>query len=192
MKLIPILLLLVFIGGLATPQTAKPAMDCTISFQARVFVQWGPDAIPPNKKFYVLLNESHFYLMDADPEALLKAVALPNPELQSYDGTNERRPAGLGIYLVALEESKSGGFRGGNSHLRGFYEKASKIVNPHILEGIVTDREGKAKFAPVPAGTYFLVGSAAPPRAMGWNIRLEVNKPTLHVILDGKNQMGVQ
>jgi hypothetical protein len=126
--------------------------------------------------------------MNSDPELLLKEAALPDPGTQSYDGTNERSPAGLGTYLSALEVKESGGFYGGNSHLRGFYEKASKIMDPHILQRVVTDREGKASFTAVPPGTYFIVGSASP-RPELWNMSVEAKEPTLRLILDEKNSL---
>lgn len=183
------LMLLVVTAAPKIGQSNQAKPTCTISFQARVFVQWGPDAIPPNKKFYVLLPKSHFYLMDTDPALLLQRAALPNPEFESYDGTSERRPAGLGIYLSALEMSRYGGFHGGNSHLRGFYEKAAKIIDPHILQAVETDREGKAAFTAVPPGTYFIVGSASSPHAKTWNLKVEVNQVATQFVLDEKNAL---
>jgi hypothetical protein len=125
--------------------------------------------------------------MDADPSALLKQAALPYPGLRSYDGTHEKHLADLGVYLDALDAAESRGFWGGNNYLRGFYEKASIIVNPHILQRVVTDRQGKAGFAPVPFGTYFIVGAAAPPRTNLWNLQIVANQASVQVTLDEKN-----
>jgi len=179
--------IIIIFTGLGFPQQNRLPANCTITFQARVFVQWGPDAIPPNRKFYIPISRRSFYLMDSDPAALLEKAALEDPGTQSYSGNNKRQPAGLGTYLTALD-AKEEGFWGGTRYLEDFYRKAAKIIDPHILQRVETDREGKAVFAPVGPGTYFIVGRAVP-RPEAWNLKVEANSSSIHLVLDGKNSL---
>ncbi len=167
------------------PVLCQQPDTCTISIQARLFVKYGPDAIPPNKEFFILLDHRTFYLMDSDPSALLKAAGLKHPGFESYDGT-EKTSARVGDFLAALEAYKSN-FSDGSSYLREFYQQAYPILKPHRLQKVETNHEGKAVFQPVKPGVYFIIGQAGDGYPQVWNVKVEARARSVDVVLDKTN-----
>jgi hypothetical protein len=175
-------LVVFLVAGLCSAQEPE---TCTISIQARFFVKYGPDAVPPNKEFYILLKGRTFYLMDTDPATALEKAKLKHPGLRSYGETSEY--ADLRDFFEALEASRSG-FRRESS--REFYDQAFLILKPHRLQMITTDERGRASFQPVKPGTYFVMGAAGGESPAIWSVKVEARPPLVAVTLDHSNQIG--
>jgi hypothetical protein len=177
-----VLLLIAFPGFSQGRQTD----NCTISIQARLFFKNGPEAIPPNREYYVLLSHRTFYLMDVDPAEALKAAGLKYPEQRSYGLPDE--VSGREWLEVFLEGTKSN-FTGGASHLREFYSRAFAILKPHRIQRLETDSDGKGTFQAVRPGIYYVMGEAGEGYPQIWNLRVEANKPAISVVLEEGNRM---
>ncbi|MDQ3219604.1 MAG: hypothetical protein M3Q26_02505 [Acidobacteriota bacterium] len=61
-------------------------------------------------------------------------------------------------------------------------------MKPHIVQSVTTDFSGKAKFAAVAAGTYYLMGFGSTPRGFViWNLKVALKAGETPIILDQNN-----
>ena len=128
---------------------------------------------------------SNFYLMDSDPQELLKDAGVElATRLLSY-GEDE------GEALV--EEFISSARRapaGGSKDEREFYERAIKVLRPHIVAVAMTDENGNASMTVGKAGTYYIVGNARPPAYAVWDFPAKLDRGQVAVRLDRSNTMA--
>lgn len=71
-----------------------------------------------------------------------------------------------------------------NPDYRVFHLATIKALTPHIIQRVTTDSNGKARFAPVAAGTYYIMGVGSTPGSIViniWNIKV--------VLKDGENPL---
>ena len=71
-----------------------------------------------------------------------------------------------------------------------FIDNAMTALKPHIIQSIKTDSAGKAKFSPVPVGTYYVMGTAHVPMVCCfavWNLKIELKSPQSSVTLSRDN-----
>jgi len=69
-----------------------------------------------------------------------------------------------------------------------FYPKATEAISSHIVQSATTDFSGKAKFAPVPAGIYYVMAVHATARGFAaWNLKIELKDGENVLTLDQNN-----
>lgn len=73
-----------------------------------------------------------------------------------------------------------------------FLSKANAAIKAHILQSVTTDFAGKATFAAVKPGTYFImcVSRTAARRGLGhivWDLKVDANPGTFNTVLDQNN-----
>lgn len=69
-----------------------------------------------------------------------------------------------------------------------FYDVAMAAIRPHIISETSTGFDGRAQFAPLEAGTYYLMGIAPTRGGFAiWNLRMELKPGTWSAILDQNN-----
>jgi len=74
-----------------------------------------------------------------------------------------------------------------------FYEKAMATLKPHILQTVISDFDGKARFAPVKMGAYYLLGVARTPKGFAvWQLKAPLDTASVSLILDERNAAIVQ
>ena len=74
-----------------------------------------------------------------------------------------------------------------------FYERAMTTLRPHILQTVITDFDGKARFAPIKAGAYFVLGVARTPKGFAvWQMPAPLRSPAVSLILNERNAVVVQ
>ncbi len=63
-----------------------------------------------------------------------------------------------------------------------------EAINKHVVQSITSDFGGKAKFNPVPQGTYYVFALASTPKGFViWNVRVELTSAEATVTLDQNN-----
>lgn len=74
-----------------------------------------------------------------------------------------------------------------------FYEKAMAILKPHIVQTVISDFDGKARFAPVRMGAYYLLGVARTPKGFAvWQLKAPLDAASVSLTLDERNAAVVQ
>jgi hypothetical protein len=69
-----------------------------------------------------------------------------------------------------------------------FPSGVQEAVNKHIVQSTTSDFGGKAKFNPVPQGTYYVFALASTPKGFViWNVRVELTAAEASVTLDQNN-----
>lgn len=69
-----------------------------------------------------------------------------------------------------------------------FYPKALEALKPHVVQTVTTDFAGKAKFSPVAAGTYYILGVGSTPKGFViWNLKIDAKSGEVPIILDQNN-----
>ena len=69
-----------------------------------------------------------------------------------------------------------------------FVKLAMPVLQPHIVQTVTTDFNGKAQFPPVKPGTYYLTGFAEVGKASAtWNLKITLKSGSNSVTLDNEN-----
>lgn len=127
-----------------------------------------------------------FYLVDDSLARILRSAGVT---IKGRDGKDK---------LAQTEDDYAIWFGFGANNLRmlpigDFYEKAMSTLRPHILQTVITDFDGKARFAPVRQGAYFVLGVARTPKGFAvWQLSVPLNTPAVALTLDERNAVVVQ
>lgn len=158
-------------------QPVSPATQSVLSMRATVSLKPGyPQAVA----------RTTFYLVDNSLGTILKTAGL---SIKGRNGQNK---------LAQTEDDYAIWFGFGANNLRmmpigDFYEKAMATLQPHILQTVITDFDGKARFAPVKTGDYFLLGVARTPKGFAvWQLRAPLHAAASNLILTERNAVVVQ
>lgn len=180
-----LMFLLVFAGvccqrnqiGRETPQST-PVSKGELSIEAGLVYKSG-DVKP------VARNE--FYLLDGDAEQILQQAnierkgKLRNPNLTNLDAYAAAEACmNIGTECPSFDASWY------------FHKRATEVIKPHILQRITTGFDGKAKFEPLPAGDYYVMGVMTRDKGfVCWNLKVTLKLGTQTVILDQNNAQRV-
>lgn len=119
-----------------------------------------------------------FYLLDDSLPKILRDAGVKLPRNISPSDASYVREFG--------QNSEYTGSREGIQ----FIDNAMTALKPHIIQSIKTDSSGKAKFSPVPVGTYYVMGTAHLPMVCCfavWNLKVELKSARSSVILSRDN-----
>ncbi len=127
-----------------------------------------------------------FYLVDDSLATILKSAGVT---IKGRDGKDK---------LAQTEDDYAIWFGFGANNLRmlpigDFYGKAMGTLKPHILQTVISDFDGKARFAPIKVGAYYLLGVARTPKGFAvWHMRAPLDQPTVELLLTERNAVVVQ
>ena len=127
-----------------------------------------------------------FYLVDDSLASILKSAGVM---IKGRDGKDK---------LAQTEDDYAIWFGFGANNLRmlpigDFYSKAMATLKPHILQTVISDFDGKARFAPVKVGAYYLLGVARTPKGFAvWQLKATLDAASVSLILDERNAVVVQ
>jgi len=150
---------------------AATRQNSTLSLQAGLVFRSG-DVKP--------IARTTFYLLDDDLAKILREAGVQPPARSSSSGDDPDRQLVfsfglLSRYATSAEEQQ-------------FSRAAMDALRPHILQTVTTDFNGSVTFAPVAAGTYYVMGLAQTPRGFAiWNLRVELQGGQSSVTLDQNN-----
>jgi hypothetical protein len=128
-----------------------------------------------------------FYLLDGDAERILQQAnierkgKLRNPNLTNLDAYAAAEACmNIGTECPSFDASWY------------FHKRAMEVIKPHILQTITTGFDGKAKFEPLPAGDYYVMGVMTRDKGfVCWNLKVTLKPGTQTVILDQNNAQRV-
>jgi hypothetical protein len=158
------------------PAEAKRVEQSSLSIEAGLIYKSG-DVKPVARTTFYLLDKG---LGEILSEAGLKAsdstrLNLP-PDMASNSPENLCFMWKLAASSTYDEKSKS------------FMQRAEEAMKPHLIQTVMTDFSGKAQFAPVTPGTYFVVGHYKPDRdSAAWSVKVELKSGQNSVTLDNNN-----
>jgi len=148
-----------------------------LSFRATVSLKPGyPQAVA----------RTTFHLVDNSLATILKNAGLT---IKGRDGKDK---------LAQTEDDYAIWFGFAANNLRmlpigDFYEKAMTTLKPHILQTVISDFDGKARFAPVRMGAYYLLGVARTPKGFAvWQLKAPLDAANVSLTLDERNAAVVQ
>ncbi|HSK74510.1 MAG TPA: hypothetical protein VK892_22605, partial [Pyrinomonadaceae bacterium] len=96
-------------------------------------------------------SKTKFYLLDAEIETILSKAGLK--EVQPWDL--------VGTYAMANTRAESSEYKElYKQKYKDFHIAAEMALKPHIIQTVVTDTEGKARFKAFTPGKYYLFGIA--------------------------------
>lgn len=127
-----------------------------------------------------------FHLVDDSLASILKSAGVT---IKGRDGKD--KPA-------QTEDDYAIWFGFGANNLRmlpigDFYERAMSTLRPHILQTVTTDFDGKARFAPIKAGAYFVLGVARTPKGFAvWQLNAPLHTAAVALTLNERNAVVVQ
>jgi len=127
-----------------------------------------------------------FHLVDNSLGTILKSAGLT---IKGRDGQDK---------LAQTEDDYAIWFGFAANNLRmlpigDFYEKAMGTLKPHILQTVISDFDGKARFAPVKMGAYYLLGVARTPKGFAvWQLKAPLDAANVNLTLDERNAAVVQ
>ncbi len=127
-----------------------------------------------------------FYLVDDSLASILKSAGVT---IRGRDGKDK---------LAQTEDDYAIWFGFGANNLRmlpigDFYSKAMATLQPHILQTVISDFDGKARFAPVKVGAYYLLGVARTPKGFAvWQLKASLDAASVSLVLDERNAVVVQ
>lgn len=127
-----------------------------------------------------------FYLVDDSLSNILKSAGVT---IKGRDGKDK---------LAQTEDDYAIWFGFGANNLRmlpigDFYGKAMATLRPHILQTVISDFDGKARFAPVKVGAYYLLGVARTPKGFAvWQLKAPLDVANVSLTLDERNAAVVQ
>lgn len=168
----------------ASPAPSLGASAPSVSATASVLSMRATVALKPG--YPQAVARTTFYLLDNSLGTILKTAGLT---IKGRDGQD--KPA-------QSEDDYAIWFGFGANNLRmlpigDFYEKAMITLRPHILQTVITDFDGKARFAPVKSGDYFLLGVARTPKGFAvWQLKAPLHAPALDLLLTERNAAVVQ
>lgn len=154
-----------------------PVAQSVLSIRATVSLKPGyPQAVA----------RTTFYLVDDSLANILKSAGLA---IKGRDGKDK---------LAQTEDDYAIWFGLGANNLRmlpigDFYGKAMATLRPHILQTVISDFDGRARFAPVKFGTYFLLGVARTPKGFAvWQMKTPLDGAAVNLLLTERNAVVVQ
>lgn len=168
----------------ATPAPSAGASVPSVSLTASVLSMRATVALKPG--YPQAVARTTFYLLDNSLGTILKTAGLT---IKGRDGQDK---------LAQTEDDYAIWFGFGANNLRlmpigDFYERAMVTLRPHILQTVITDFDGKARFAPVKSGDYFLLGVARTPKGFAvWQLKAPLHAPALNLLLTERNAVVVQ
>ena len=127
-----------------------------------------------------------FYLLDDSLATILKTAGLT---IKDRDGQDK---------LAQTEDDYAIWFGFGANNLRmlpigDFYERAMTTLRPHILQTVITNFDGQARFTPVKPGAYVLLGVARTPKGFAvWHMKTPLHAATVNLLLTERNAVVVQ
>ncbi len=170
--------------SIAAPAPSASASAPSVSLNASVLSMRATVALKPG--YPQAVARTTFYLLDNSLGTILKSAGLT---IKGRDGQD--KPA-------QTEDDYAIWFGFGANNLRlmpigDFYERAMTTLRPHILQTVITDFDGKARFAPVKRGDYFLLGVARTPKGFAvWQLKAPLHAPALDLTLTERNAVVVQ
>jgi hypothetical protein len=125
------------------------------------------------------LARTEFHILDESLANILRNAGLKPPK--SYGETGEADRDYVSAFAFASKYNS-------NPTYQEFYPRAIEALKPHIVQSVTTDFSGKAKFAPVAAGTYYIMGLGSTPRGFViWNLKIDLKAGENPVVLDQNN-----
>jgi len=120
-----------------------------------------------------------FYLLDDNLAKILREAGLQPP---GRIGSSSGDPDTNMVFGFASATKYSS-----LPDYQAFLPAAMAALKPHILQSVTTDFSGKASFAPIASGTYYLMGVSQTPRGFAvWNLKVDINS-SQSVTLDQNN-----
>lgn len=157
--------------------STAPVAQSVLSIRATVSLKPGyPQAVA----------RTTFYLVDDSLANILKSAGVT---IKGRDGKDK---------LAQTEDDYAIWFGFGANNLRmlpigDFYGRAMTTLRPHILQTVISDFDGRARFAPVKFGTYFLLGVARTPKGFAaWQLKTPLEAGAVDLPLTERNAVVVQ
>ncbi|MDX6402963.1 MAG: hypothetical protein QOH70_418 [Blastocatellia bacterium] len=152
----------------ATTTARSGLKNSTLSFEAGLVYQSGDVKPVARVTFYLLDDDLGKILKGAGLKTCLLSSGNADVDLISTFARSSRAPS-LECYI-------------------DFYPAAITALKPHVLQSVTTDFGGKASFATVAAGMYYLMGVTGTPRtAVIWNLKVDLKPGQISVTLDQNN-----
>lgn len=146
-------------------QLPTPKKEGVVSIEAGLVFQSG-DIKPVARTMFYLLDESAVKLMRQSG-------------VKSSDG-------GKSDIAIAGAYGISSKFNNNPNASR-----ANALIKKHSIQSVTTDFGGKAKFPPVPQGSYYLFGISSTPKGFSiWDVKINLNATETSVTLDQNNAVA--
>ena len=145
--------------------TPTPKKEGVVSFEAGLVFQSG-DIKPVARTIFYLLDESAVKLMR-------------QAGVKSSDG-GKSDIAIAGAYGISSKFDNNPNA-----------SRANALIKQHSIQSVTTDFGGKAKFPPVPQGSYYLFGISNTPKGFSiWDLKINLNAAETSVTLDQNNAVA--
>jgi hypothetical protein len=162
--------LIVNVDAQTKPQKRVPdVQSSTLALEAKLRLE--ADDVRP-------VTQTMFYLLDDSLPKILRDAGVKLPRDISPSDASYVHEFGLNSEYTTSREGIQ------------FIDNAMAALKPHIIQSIKTDSSGKAKFSPVPVGTYYVVGTAHISMVccfVVWNLKIELKSPQSSVTLSRDN-----
>lgn len=155
--------------------TPTPLPDANLQIEAGLVFKSGDVKPVARTIFYLFVGHPGEILRDGGVRASMRSANIDSadPEILLFN-------LALALRTEVLPDSAA------------FVKLAMPVLQPHIIQQVTTDFGGKAQFAPVKPGTYYLAGFAEVGRASAtWNMKSTLNPGPTAMTLDNNNASDI-